>query len=142
MLGEHKRQLIKRELDSGYTLIEVMAAMTIMGVVLAYSLPIYMFTRIKVENTQRQSDALIVMQKIITNLENQKISTLPSEGTVDVTDTEILKGVGRVYEAKIEYCSLISGGSGCSSNYRELQISVLYKGRFIYGQQVGIHEAQ
>lgn len=152
MIYKFKQQI--QDLSGGFTLIESMAAMVIMGVILAYSMPIYMFTRIKIETSQRRLEALVLTQRIITNLEQSRISDLPTDGSATVVDpsstsavssspptvTSLLKVGSRTYDATIDYCFPITGGSGCRADYRELKINITHKGNFVYGQQVAISE--
>jgi prepilin-type N-terminal cleavage/methylation domain-containing protein len=142
MLKKLKQQLIQKDLDSGYTLIEVMAAMTIMGVILAYSMPIFMFSHLKVLNSQRKAEALIVTQKILTDLSSRKISDLPTGGTTDINDPELLRVGGKDYQGKVTYCPNISGASGCRTNYRQMEIEIKRNEITIYKQQASIQEPQ
>jgi prepilin-type N-terminal cleavage/methylation domain-containing protein len=143
-----KQRLVQKDIDQGFSLIEVMTSITIMGIVLAYCLPVYMMSRLKIAASQRKSEALIVTQRIITNLERSKISDLPSSGTVTVTDPDgtsakkpgFLQVGNRIYSATVTYCPSIPGGSGCKNDYKELKIEIKYRENFVYDQQIAIGE--
>jgi prepilin-type N-terminal cleavage/methylation domain-containing protein len=133
---------LKRSAEDGYTLIEVMAATVIMGVTFAYMMPIFLLSRVKIDASARRSGAIIVAQRIVSDVGSRKISTLPSSGTVDITDTDTLTSAGRVYQAEVVYCPLISGASGCRTNYRQVQINVTHKNAPVFSTQTAVSETQ
>jgi prepilin-type N-terminal cleavage/methylation domain-containing protein len=134
--------------NSGYTLIEVMAAMTIMGIIFAYSMPIFFYSHIKILNAQARSNATIIMGRVATEYSTKKVADLPSGGTpIAITDPEILRTQGRIYEATIQFCPVLPPPTlpdeinpFCGSsrpNYRTAKISVGRNGQFITSQIIG-----
>jgi prepilin-type N-terminal cleavage/methylation domain-containing protein len=131
-----------KKTDEGFTLIESMAALTIMGVTLAYMMPMYMYSRLKIDHANRVSNALLVAQKIDAGLAAQKVSSLPLTGVEDITDPDILTSAGKVYSATVTYCPTISGSTGCRTNYRQIEIEVKYKDVKVYSVKSAFSEQQ
>lgn len=137
-------------LESGYTLIEVMAALTILGVVFAYSMPIYMYSRIKILNGQIKSGAIIIAQRIITDYSAKKVSTLPFGGTpIAITDPDTLRSMGRNYQANIQFCPPVSSPDEilpfCGAShpeYRTARVSISRNGSEVFSIVAGFAEFQ
>jgi prepilin-type N-terminal cleavage/methylation domain-containing protein len=134
--------------NSGYTLIEVMAAMTIMGVIFAYSMPVFFYSHMKILNAQARSNATIIMGRVAAEYSTKKVADLPSGGTpIAITDPEILRIQGRNYEATIQFCPALPPPTlpdeivpFCGSsrpNYRTAEISVGRNGQLITSQIIG-----
>jgi prepilin-type N-terminal cleavage/methylation domain-containing protein len=137
--------------EAGYTLIETMAAMVIMGVTFAYMMPIFLLSRVKIDASVRRSGAIIVAQRIVTDISSRKLSTLPVGGTpITITDPDTLTSAGKTYTASITYCPLPAidktlGNPACAGNrpeYREAEIKVAYKGSPVFGVQAAFADVR
>jgi prepilin-type N-terminal cleavage/methylation domain-containing protein len=134
--------------NAGFTLVESMAALVIMGVTFAYSLPIFFYSHVKILSAQARSNATLIMERVATEYATKKTADLPFGGTpIAITDPEILKTQGKIYEATIEFCPLLPPPTQPNEtvpycepsrpNYRTAKIVVGRNGRLITSQIVG-----
>jgi prepilin-type N-terminal cleavage/methylation domain-containing protein len=135
----------KKSNIDGFTLIESMAALTILGIVFAYAAPIYLYCRIKIDNNQRTEAALIITERIYSQYATKKISTLPFGGTpITITDPDVLHQQGRDYQVKIEFCppvispdEILPFCGASRPGYRTARIAISRNGQSIYSMIVG-----
>jgi prepilin-type N-terminal cleavage/methylation domain-containing protein len=115
--------------NSGFNLIEVMAAMLIMGTCLAYAMPVILYAKINNSKSEMRSGALMVSQKIFDNVRGKTFGNIPSVDTT-LTNTDLTAdqktALGRNYNVSVRYCQAdpVTLLNPCSSNYRQFTITV------------------
>jgi prepilin-type N-terminal cleavage/methylation domain-containing protein len=126
------------QLNSGFNLIEVTAAMVIMATCLAYAMPVVLYSKVVTSKSEERAGALIVSQKIFDDIRGKTFGNIP---TVDTTVTNTtttngtfppllidqVKGAGRNYNVAVRYCetgTVDSPTNQCTDSYRQFKITV------------------
>lgn len=128
--------------DSGLSLVEALAALTIFLVVLGFMIPMFANQRLSTINNEIETGAIAVSQQILDRLRQADIGALPSSGTV--TTLPLLSGqsvadsitsvtqMGKPYSAAISYCPNTPTDNYCNSNARHIKVQVSYNAQVIY----------
>ena len=119
----------------GFTLIETSAALVILGVIIAWAMPLFLYSRIKNAKSEIKNGSLIVAKKVFDNVRSQKISALPSNPAVpqQITNPDVLRVMGRDYTAQVVYCDNVTNfASVCNSSTRQIKVEVKYNGEEVY----------
>jgi type IV pilus modification protein PilV len=110
----------------GFTLIEVMIAMAILGIGLAAMAPLFLY-HLQINNrSELQSGAVAVAQQVLDTLRLQNPLTLPSSGST--TPQNIVMG-GRTYQATTTFCAITTY---CNAGSRHIQVEVKFRGKTLY----------
>jgi prepilin-type N-terminal cleavage/methylation domain-containing protein len=127
-----------RNQDSGFNLIEVAAAMAILGTCLAYAMPVILYSKISSLKSEERAGALIVSQKIFDSIRGRTFGNIPTADTT-VTNTtttnaafsalsgDQVTALGRNYNVSVRYCetgTVESPTNPCTINYRQFKITV------------------
>jgi prepilin-type N-terminal cleavage/methylation domain-containing protein len=131
-------QLKARDKHDGFNLIEVAAAMAIVGTCMAYAMPVILYSKISSFKSEERAGALIVSQKIFDSIRGRTFGNIP---TVDTTITNTtttnttfpalpidqFTALGRSYNVSVRYCENDPANSPpnpCTPNYRQFRIIV------------------
>jgi prepilin-type N-terminal cleavage/methylation domain-containing protein len=128
--------------DEGFSLIEVVAALVIMGICLAYAMPVILFSKINNNKSEVRTGALMVSQKIFDDIRGRNFSEIPQTDRT-VTNTtgavavpagfspalpalppipvEHTKALGREYNVAVRYCQV---ASECTEGYKTFKVTV------------------
>jgi type II secretory pathway pseudopilin PulG len=135
-MNRHKTnpKALDKKQDSGFNIIEVAFAMTIMGTCLAYAMPVILYAKINNSKSEARTAALIVSQQVFDDIRGRTFGNIP---TADTTVTSNVTAVGRRYNVSVRYCRTVAAvvASGfapaipavpnpCTSDYREFIITV------------------
>jgi prepilin-type N-terminal cleavage/methylation domain-containing protein len=129
MNKKNKIQPKPNDQNSGFSLIEVMAAMVIMGSCLAYTMPMILYSKISNSKSEARAGALIVSQKIFDNVRGKTFGNIPdtdtTKGNVDLP-LDQTTALGRNYNVAIRYCQVdpLTLLNPCTANYRQFTITV------------------
>ncbi len=126
--------------DSGFSIIEVAAALLIMGTCLAYAMPIILYSKINNVKSEQRAGALVVSQKIFDNIRGKTFGNIPA---VDTTHTnanlpaDLRTALGRNYNVSVRYCRTVAAVAAvgptpavaavpnpCTPDYREFTITI------------------
>jgi Tfp pilus assembly protein PilV len=144
------------QLDTGFSLIETVIALTTLGVCLAYAMPLFLYAKINNSKSEIRTGALIVSQRVFDSIRAQPMSSLPlndglnspSSGvnpilqpvtmppTLGSQEQILTYAMGRQYQTKITYCGNVNvTPTNCSNQYRQFQVEVSYNGTKVYDLQ-------
>ena len=113
--------------QSGFSLIEVMVAMVIFGVVSASMAPVFM-NHLKFNTAMEvRSGAYAAAQQVLDDLRSQDPSSMPSSGSSAATS---VPAGDRIYSVVTSYC--LQASYCASANIRHLKVEVSYKGNLVY----------
>lgn len=119
--------------DQGLSLVEALVGMTIFLIALAFMIPLLANNQLNVINREIATGAVSVSQKILDEVRQTDVVTLPSTGTQTTLpsgeDISSIPELGKTYSAKIIYCAT---ATNCSVNAREIEVQVNYNGQKIY----------
>ena len=110
----------------GFTLVESLIAMAIMGIALAGVLPSFIHNLDTNTSSERHSDAVAVAQQVLEQLRVEDPTLMPTSGSSDI---QILTVGGRDYEVVERYCDITAY---CTSASRHIIVEVSFAGREIY----------
>ncbi len=112
--------------EKGFTLIEVMIAMAILGVGLAAMAPLFL-AHLQINNqSELKNGAVLVAQQTLDTLRLQNPITMPNSGST--TPQNVTMG-GRTYQVVTTYCAL---ASYCNSGSRHIRVEVQFRGKTLY----------
>lgn len=119
--------------NQGLSLVEALVGMTIFLIALAFMIPLLANNQLNVINREIETGAISVSQRILDELRQTDISTLPSTGikTALPSGTSIasITELGKIYSANIIYCET---ASDCNTDTRQIKLQVNYNGQTIY----------
>lgn len=140
--AKHLKYKVNKQ-DEGFSLIEVVAALVIMGICLAYAMPVILYSKINNSKSEVRTGALMVSQKIFDDIRGRNFSEIPqtyrtvtnTTGSPAVAATgttpalpalpaipaEQTKALGRNYNIAVRYCQV---ASDCTENYKTFKITV------------------
>jgi prepilin-type N-terminal cleavage/methylation domain-containing protein len=140
--AKHLKYKISKQ-DEGFSLIEVAVALTIMGLCLAYAMPVILYSKINNSKSEARTGALMVSQKIFDDIRGRNFSEIPQTDrevtnlaglpAVSATYTspalpalpaipaEQTKALGRSYNVAVRYCEV---ASECNENYKTFKVTV------------------
>jgi type II secretory pathway pseudopilin PulG len=132
---------MKKLKDEGFGLIESCIAMTCLGIILAYSLPLFLHAKLNNARSQIRTGAVMVSRVLFDEIRTKRLDTIPVlESSYTVPDStndkdavllSKLKAMGRNYTAKVTFCA-----GGCPDpESRSFVIQTIYKDNVIY--QIG-----
>ena len=119
--------------NDGFTLIEAMLSVVILGITIAYSMPVLLYNKINIKQSQIKAGSLVVAGRIFDDIRSQKINTFPVSGITSITDPGILTSVGRSYSANILHCP--EPTDICNSERHDFKIEVTFNGNKVYDVQ-------
>lgn len=119
--------IIKNSLqtEQGFSLVEVLAALTILTITLGFAAPIFIGQRVNNLNSEIRTGAVAASQQVLDRLRRTDPSGLPSTGSTTETPTVM----GYTYQARIYYCET---SSYCDTTTRQLRVEVNYNGKTVY----------
>lgn len=119
--------------ERGLTLVEALVAMTIFLIALGLIVPLLANNQINTINKEIDMGAVSVSQRILDEVRQTDVATLPSSGTMTTlpsgTNISSITEIGKTYSARIIYCETTTN---CSPNVREIEVQVNYNGQTIY----------
>lgn len=92
-----------RAAERGLTLVEVVVAVAIFGIIMGFALPALMGNMRINQRTQQRNDAVAVAQLTLESLRRSNVTSLPT-GT-SASDSSTVTYNGRAYTVKKIYCS-------------------------------------
>jgi prepilin-type N-terminal cleavage/methylation domain-containing protein len=116
--------------NEGFNLIEMAAALTIMGTCLAYAMPVILYSKINNSKSEVRTGALIVSQKIFDDIRGRNFSEIPQtdtsvsitpESPTPVAERSKAQALGRNYNVTIRYCEV---ATECTTNYKTFKITI------------------
>jgi prepilin-type N-terminal cleavage/methylation domain-containing protein len=114
--------------SSGFTLVEVLVAMSIFAVVSAIMAPSFLY-QLKVNyKAELKNGAISVTQQVLDSLRPTEISSLPTTGS----STQNISAGDRTYSVKTTYCK---NTNWCGTSSRHLNLDVYYRNERIYGTE-------
>lgn len=112
--------------EKGFTLIEVIIAMTILGVGLAAMAPLFL-AHLQINNrSELRNGAVLVAQQTLDTLRLQNPITMPTSGST--TPQSVTMG-GRTYKVITTYCVFTNY---CNSGSRHIRVEVQFRGKTLY----------
>lgn len=119
--------------NQGLSLVEALVGMTIFLIALAFMIPLLANNQINVIKNEIDTGAISVSQKILDELRQTDVSTLPLSGTLTTlpsgTNISSIPEIGKNYSAKIIYCE---SNINCNTTAREIEVQVSYNAQTIY----------
>lgn len=112
--------------EEGFTLVEVLVALFIFGVVMASASVAFISNLRHNTEAEKKMGALAVAQQILDDKRVQDPTSLPSTGAVTITS---MPGMSTSYSASLTYCAK---SQYCSSASRHLLLEVFYNGDKVY----------
>ena len=111
---------------SGFSLIEALVAVSILGIALAAVAPVFIsFAQVNREN-QYKTQALAVAQQTVDGLRQQKFTEWPASG-----DTQTVTQSGTSYQRKVLWC-VPPVSTYCSDGSRHLKVEVSKNDKVYY----------
>ncbi len=129
--------------DEGFNLIEVAAALAIMGICLAYAMPVILYAKISNSKSEARAGALMVSQKIFDDIRGRNFieipqtdrtvtnttgspavaaaAPLPALPELPIIPAAQTKALGRNYNVAVRYCQV---ASECTENYKTFKVTV------------------
>jgi len=119
--------------DAGFTLIEVLVALTIMGIISVAMAPSFISHARMNTMSEKKTEAIQAAQMILDGTRIQDMSSLPTSGSATAVSVDI---GDRVYEVVVKYCE---ASQYCpptvSNNTRHITAEVFLDGDEIYELQ-------
>lgn len=113
--------------DKAFTLLEVMVAMMILGLVAAGMAPVFINHLKTNTRAELKTESIAVAQQVLDELRSQDPTNFPMSGS----DAPILvDGGSRSYTVIVSYCKVTSYCA--SANTRHIEVAVRYMGSTIY----------
>jgi prepilin-type N-terminal cleavage/methylation domain-containing protein len=136
----------KRQEDAGFGLLEIMISLTVLGICLAYAMPLFLLARIGNIKSQIRSGGLIVAQRYFDNIRATSIASLPTNdgknspnsvnpisvpavlASPTASEKLLTNVMNRQYQVKLTYCENLTttNTSACSETIRQVKIEVFY----------------
>jgi prepilin-type N-terminal cleavage/methylation domain-containing protein len=110
----------------GFTLVEALVAISIMGIALAGIVPSFLHNMDTNTSSEQHSDAVAVAQEVLEQLRHEDPTLMQSSGSSDV---QVIAVGGRDYEVINSYCT---NSDYCTSGSRHIVVEVSFAGRIIY----------
>lgn len=131
-------QLKAGDQSGGFNLIEVVAAMVILGTSLAYAMPVILYSKVSSLKSEERAGALIVSQKIFDSIRGRTFGNIPTADTTitNTTTTNVafpilpadqFTALGRNYNVSVRYCENDPDSTPpnpCTAEYRQFRITV------------------
>jgi prepilin-type N-terminal cleavage/methylation domain-containing protein len=127
-------RIIRKKRIAGFSLIEVAAAMVILGTVLAYAMPVILQSKLNNSKSEARTGALMVSQRIFDDIRSRPFVAIPSTAATETysaasatkVDRDKAKALGRDYNVSVNYCepSGTPPVSECTTNYRVFRITI------------------
>lgn len=123
--------------QAGFTLLEVLVSMVIMGVVLASMVPAFL-SHVKVNTrTEVRSGAIAAAQQILDDMRSQDPATFPSTGSDPI---EVVDAGSRSYDVTVSYCT---NATYCPSDEtKHIRVEVEYMGEMVYAVETVFTQLQ
>lgn len=118
--------MIARREESGFTLLESLVAMSIMGMLFAGILPAFLLCSQITGRNENRSEAISAARLTIENLREQDIPTLPTSGSTG--PVSMIVG-GHTYSVLTRYCV---DTSLCPAETRHVTVEVSFAGTSVY----------
>jgi prepilin-type N-terminal cleavage/methylation domain-containing protein len=133
---------MKKDVDGGFSLIEGAVAIIILGIFLSYAMPVFLYSTLRVSRSAIQLGSNRIAERIVEDVVAQKISTLPTSGTIDafITEPDRLNFMGRSYVGKIIYCS--GTFDICNATRSQFKVEIYYKDLKTYELEISHTEAR
>jgi prepilin-type N-terminal cleavage/methylation domain-containing protein len=141
VLGKQLNSLkdLSTEKENGFSLIESAVALTILGTILAYSAPIFLYSKISNNKNEVRSGALSISQKIFDGNRGKRFDMVGknSAGAVIAYEETVEEAGGREYNAKVIHCPI---AAECDDNYKRINIEIRDKktNSLVYDVQAGL----
>lgn len=133
--------------NQGFSIIEASIALTTLGIALAYSMPLFLYSKVNNSKSELRTGALMVAQRILDNTRGTPFQSIPTTGTITYIDKSTaptslpsgsmladLQAMNRTYQAKTYHCEV---ASDCTDNYKTLRVEVKQNGATIYEMAAG-----
>ncbi len=111
--------------EQGFSLVEAIAALTILAVVLGFAGPLFINQRINNVNSEIRTGAVAASQQILDRLRQTDPTTMPSSGH----QTESVSTMGHAYDAAVYYCE---NASFCGTTSRHIRVEVRNNGKTVH----------
>jgi prepilin-type N-terminal cleavage/methylation domain-containing protein len=132
--------------EAGFSLIESAVALAILGTVLAYAAPVFLFAKLSNNKDEIRSGALAVSQKIFDKNRGKQFDQVGRDSSLNVIAEEDIEeqAGGREYIAKVYHCRAIVGADPCDANYKRINIEIKDKktDRIVYDVEAGLTSFQ
>jgi type II secretory pathway pseudopilin PulG len=142
IINHHKKT--GRNRNQGFSIIESAVALTTLGIALAYSMPLFLYSKINNAKSEVRTGALMVAQRILDDTRGTSFDKIPTSGTITYVQSPSsppagykaadLKVMGRNYQAKTYHCEV---ASECTDNYKTLRVEVKQNDATIYEMSAG-----
>jgi type II secretory pathway pseudopilin PulG len=144
--AKNKYQRIKKgNNQQGFSILEASIALTTLGVALAYSMPLFLYSKMNNTKSEIRTGALMVAQRILDNTRGTPFQTIPTTGSITYLDKSTpspptgssladLQAMGRTYAATTYHCEV---ASDCTDNYKTLRVEVKQNGATVYEMSAG-----
>jgi prepilin-type N-terminal cleavage/methylation domain-containing protein len=134
----------QREVNYGFSLVEVMAALVVIAVGLAFLSLLFTQQRLNTINSQIRTDAVVFSQRILDHLRQKDPNTLPKAGTkecppptyapqddIDLCPSDISNSSTDLQEPKYQ-ASITFSETKCKDNCREIKVEIIRDAAKIY----------
>jgi prepilin-type N-terminal cleavage/methylation domain-containing protein len=133
-MNNYLNRINSKKRVAGFSLIEVAAAMVILGTCLAYAMPVILQSKLNNSKSETRTGALMVSQRIFDDIRSRPFVAIPSTAATETyssasataTDRDKAKALGRNYNVSVQYCEPTGtpAVSECTANYRTFRITV------------------
>jgi prepilin-type N-terminal cleavage/methylation domain-containing protein len=118
-------RLLKINNNNGFSLIESAVALTILAMVLAYSAPVLLFSKLNNTKNEIRIGALAISQKVFDRNRGKAFDQIGKNSAglaVATEETDEIAG-GRTYRAKVSHC-IADIADPCDAEYKRMKIEI------------------
>lgn len=113
--------------EKGFTLLEVMAAMSMFSILLAGTVPLFKSLAKRNQSMELRTGAIGAAQGVLDKLRNDDPATFPNTGSNTPVDVVV---DGHTFSARTRYC--VDTALCTSANTKHLTVEISYDGDLIY----------
>lgn len=113
----------------GFTLVELLVAMVIFGIVMAYSISALTTNLQFNRRTELRGEAIAVTRQLLEGLRRSSITSLPATRTVQTSNVTYN---GRTYNVNTTYCA---DTTYCAGSARQVRVEVSYGSSSLYSAE-------